>query len=282
MQQTRVNPPRLGFGLGLRQPYYEAVAKGEVRADWFEVLSENFMEAHPGHWELLADIRAHYPLVLHGVAMNIAGMDAPDEDYFKKLKRLAEHVQPAFISDHLCWTGAHGINSHDLLPVPYTEEALSHVVTRIKRVQDLLGRQLVLENPSTYTEFAASTMPEWEFLARMAEDAGCGLLLDVNNVYVSAFNHRYDAKAYIDALPASRVAYVHLAGHRNMGTHIIDTHDDHVAADVWDLYRYTVERMGPLSTMIEWDGSIPELNVLLAELDKARAIAVPQTRKAAL
>jgi uncharacterized protein (UPF0276 family) len=281
MSHPALNPPVLGYGLGLRQPHYEQVVKSRAPVDWFEVLSENFMEAHPGHWEFLTDLRAQYPVILHGVAMNIAGAGAMDRDYLAKLKALADHVRPVCVSDHLCWTGARGINSHDLLPVPYTEEALAHVADRVAQVQDALGRPLVLENPSTYTEFQASTMPEWEFMARLADKSGCGLLLDVNNVYVSAFNHRYDAKRYIDAMPANRIAYIHLAGHRNMGTHIIDTHDDHVIDGVWDLYRYTVAKFGSVATMVEWDGNIPAFDVLLAELGKARDVAQGVTRKAA-
>jgi uncharacterized protein (UPF0276 family) len=272
MAFNRSDFPHLGYGLGLRQPHYEQVLAERPLVDWFEIVSENFMEAHGAILEFLQDIRKTYRLVMHGVALNIGGTDEINKTYITKLQKLAEAINPVFISDHLCWTGTHGINTHDLLPVPYTKEALKHIVSRIKQVQELIGRPLVLENPSTYIEFAASEMPEWEFLAAMAEQAGCGLLLDVNNIYVSAFNHLYDAKQYIDAIPAGRVAYVHLAGHQNNGTHIIDTHDDHVVEGVWELYRYTIGKMGKLSTMVEWDGKIPAFNVLLAELDKARNI----------
>jgi len=281
MSPNRPNPPLSGYGLGLRQPHYEQVVQSRAPVDWFEILSENFMEAHPGHSEYLADLSQHYPIVMHGVAMNIAGGDPIDRNYLTKLKMLAQHVRPVCISDHLCWTSARGVNSHDLLPVPYTREALLHVVTRVKQVQDALGQQLVLENPSTYTEFQASVMPEWEFMAELAEKADCGLLLDVNNVYVSAFNHRYDAKRYIDAIPAARIAYIHLAGHRNCGTHIIDTHDDHVIDAVWNLYRYTIARLGLVSTMVEWDGNIPAFDVLLTELAKTRNVAELALAKAA-
>ena len=274
-------PLNLGYGLGLRQPHYDTVVENKVSVDWFEIVSENFMEAHPGHWEFLSDVREHYPLVMHGVGMNIGSTDPVDKNYLTKLKKLAQHVRPAAISDHLCFTGSHGFNSHDLLPVPYTKEAMGHITRRIKQVQDMLGVPLVLENPSTYVEFTASTMPEWEFLAELAEQADCGLLLDVNNVYVSAFNHRWDAKRYIDAIPASRVAYIHLAGHRNYGTHIIDTHDDHIIDAVWELYRYTVGRLGKVSTMVEWDGNIPAFDVLAGELGKARNVAESTLRKAA-
>jgi len=262
-----------GFGLGLRQEHFDTVLEKAVPVDWFEILSENFMDSHEGYWQFLADVREKYPLVMHGIAMNIGGTDPLNASYMETLKQLAEVAKPVFISDHLCWTGVHGINSHDLLPVPYTQEALTYITGRIKQAQDMLGRQLVMENPSTYAEFTASTMPEWEFLAALTEAADCKLLLDVNNVYVGAFNHRYDAKRYIDAIPASRVAYMHMAGHRNKGTHIIDTHDDHVVDAVWELYRYTVQKLGNLPVMIEWDSNVPKFNVLLAELDKARAIA---------
>jgi uncharacterized protein (UPF0276 family) len=278
---TRFSFPNPGYGLGLREPHYDQVVKSRRPVDWFEILSENYMEAHPGHWEFLADVRAQYPLVMHGVAMNIAGADPIDEAYLAKLKALAKVVKPICVSDHLCWTSAHGVNSHDLLPVPYTKEALAHVAGRVKQVQDILGQPLVLENPSTYTEFKASAMSEWEFLAELAERSGCYLLLDVNNVYVSAFNHRYDAKRYIDAIPESRVAYIHLAGHRNCGTHIIDTHDDHVIDEVWNLYRYTIAKLGHKPTMVEWDDNIPAFDVLLAELGKARDVAESAMKKAA-
>jgi len=266
--------PTLGFGLGLRAPHYDAILDERPgTVDWFEIISENFLEAHGGYWDFLADLRADYPIVMHGVSMSIGSTDPLNVDYLKKLKALADFLQAPWVSDHLCWTGTQGKNAHDLLPVPYTEESLAHIVERIKRVQDALGRRILLENPSTYLEFTDSSIPEWEFLVRMAESADCGLLLDVNNVYVSAFNHHYDAKKYIDALPSDRIVQIHLAGHKNYGTHIIDTHDSHVIDEVWKLYAYTLETKGLASTMIEWDDHIPEFPVLLAELDKARDIA---------
>ncbi len=280
MAQSRFVPPVLGYGLGLRQPHYEQ-AMGAQDVDWFEVVSENFMEAHPGHLEYLSDMRKKFALVLHGVGLNIGSTDSIDRDYIAKLKALAAATRPALISDHLCFTGVHGKNSHDLLPVPYTQEALVHISDRVKRVQDALGMAIALENPSTYGEFRESTMSEWEFLVRLTEQTDCGLLLDVNNVYVSAFNHRYDAKSYIDAMPAGRIAYVHLAGHRNLGTHIVDTHDDHVIPAVWELYAYTLRRLGALSTLVEWDGNLPGFDVLLAELAKAKQVAQGALRKAA-
>jgi hypothetical protein len=210
---------------------------------------------------------------MHGVSLSIGSPEQLNREYLKKLKILADFLDSPWVSDHLCWTGTGGKNTHDLLPLPYTQETLTHVIDRIKQVQDTLGRYILLENPSTYVEFNASAIPEWEFLAQLAVKADCGLLLDVNNVYVNAFNHKYDARKYIDALPADRIVQIHLAGHRNLGSHIIDTHDNVVADEVWKLYAYTMRRKGLISTMIEWDEHVPEFPVLLAELDKARHAA---------
>lgn len=274
--------PMLGFGLGLRAPHYDIILDTRPKAvDWFEIISENFMETHKGYWDFLHDLRRDYPIIMHGVSLSIGSTDALDRDYLKKLKALADFLQPPWISDHLCWTGVKGKNTHDLLPLPYTEESLKHTVSRIKEVQDVLGRNILLENPSTYVEFKTSHIPEWEFLTRIVEEANCGLLLDVNNIYVNSFNHGYDATTYIDAMPADRMVQIHLAGHRNLSTHIIDTHDDHVVDEVWKLYAYTIRRFGAVSTMIEWDDNIPEFNVLLAELDKARAAAITSESAAA-
>ncbi len=232
------------------------------------------MDTHGTPKRSLARIRERYPIVMHGVAMSIGTVDPLNSQYLKKLKALAQWLNPPWITDHLCWTGIAHKNSHDLLPVPYTEEALKHIVTRIKQVQDYLERPLALENPSTYLEFKTSHIPEAEFIARMVEESGCNLLLDVNNVYVSCYNHHLDAKAYIDAIPLDRVIQIHLSGHSNMGTYIVDTHDDHVVDEVWALYRYVVHKANRIpNTMIEWDGKIPEWNVLYAELDKAKAAA---------
>ena len=271
---TSVSPySKLGFGLGLRAEHYDTILKDRPKTvDWFEIISENFMEAHKGYWDFLADLRADYPMVTHGVSMSIGSTDPINHDYLKKLKALADFVDTPWISDHLCWTGVHGKNTHDLLPVPYTEASLAHVTEKIRKVQDVLKRPVIIENPSSYLEFAQSDISEWEFLTRMAEGADCGLLLDVNNVYVSAFNHGFDAKTYIDAIPAERIAQIHLAGHKHCGTHIIDTHDNHVIDEVWELYRYTIRSKGMVSTMIEWDENIPEFNVLSSELDKARDV----------
>lgn len=278
---NRFELPTLGFGLGLRFPHYETILRTRPGAvDWFEIISENFIDAHPGHLDFLTDLRRTYPIVMHGVSLSIGGTDPLNNLYLAKIKKLARAIDAPWVSDHLCWTGMAHTNTHDLLPVPYTEETLAHVVSRIRQVQDVLERPLVIENPSTYLEFKDSTLTEWEFLARVAEAADCALLLDVNNVYVSAFNHRYDAQAYINAIPADRVVQIHLAGHQNNGTHIIDTHDHPVIDDVWELYRYTMNRIGFVSTMVEWDDHIPAFDVLIAELDKARAFVNPARLKA--
>lgn len=269
---NRFGFPQLGFGLGLRHPHYDDILGHWPReVDFFEIISEDFLDAHEGHWQMLADLRQHYPILMHGVSLSVGSPEPLQHDYLRKLKKLADFLNVPWLSDHVCWTGVHGINTHDLLPVPYTEAALTHFTNRVKKVQDVLGRPLVLENPSTYLHYAASTMPEYEFLARLADNADCGILLDVNNVYVSAFNHRYDAHTYLDALPADRVVQIHLAGHLHKGTHIIDTHDNHVAYEVWALYERTIRHMGSKTTMIEWDAHIPPFATLRAELDKARA-----------
>ena len=273
MTNSIVHPSSfLGFGLGLRAEHYDHILADRPKTiDWFEVISENFMDAHQGYQDFLLELRSSYTIVLHGVSLSIGSTDPLNFNYLNRLKKLADSVNPAFISDHLCWTGVNGRNTHDLLPLPYNETSLGHVVDRIKAIQDILGRQLILENPSTYIEFNSSTLPEYAFLVQMSEASGCGLLLDINNVYVSSFNHGWNAKTYINAIPAEKIAYMHLAGHKNYGTHIIDTHDSKVAEEVWQLYNYTLRTKGKISTMIEWDGNIPEFSVLIEELAKARA-----------
>jgi len=266
--------PFLGFGLGLRAPHYDEIIKNPPRdVEWFEIISENFIEAHEGYLEFLSDLRKTYPIIMHGVSLSIGSTDEVNTEYLRKLKKLADFLDPPWISDHLCWTGINNKNTHDLLPLPYTEEALKHTTERVKQVQDILGRNILLENPSTYVEFSTSRIPENEFLATLVENANCGLLLDVNNIYVNAFNHGYDTRKYIDSIPANRIVQIHLAGHKNLGTHIIDTHDNHVIDKVWKLYEYTLRSKGIISTMIEWDENIPELSVLIAELKKAKNIA---------
>lgn len=263
----------LGFGLGFRAKHFPDIIEGRPPVDWFEIISENYMNTEGRAKSRLEALKAHYPIALHGVSMSIGTVDPLNSEYLKKLKALIQWVEPAWVSDHLCWTGVAHKNTHDLLPVPYTEEALTHITQRIKEVQDYLERPLILENPSTYLEFTSSAMPEAEFIARMSADSGCGLLLDVNNVYVSCFNHRLDPKRYIDTLPLENVVQIHLSGHRNKGTHIVDTHDDHVIDEVWALYRYVIHKAGLRNTMIEWDDRIPGFDVLVAELDKARVAA---------
>ena len=266
-------PPYLGFGLGLRTEHYQAILDTKPKVDWFEILSENYMIPGGKPLFFLDKIRENYPVVMHGVSLSIGSTDPIDKQYLQALKKLASRVEPKWISDHLCWTGVHGQNMHDLLPLPYTQETVKHVVERIKQVQDVLGRQMLIENVSSYASYVDSAMTEWEFISEIAEAADCLLLLDVNNIYVSSVNHQFDAKAFIDGVPKNRVQQMHLAGHQNNGDYIIDTHDAPVIDEVWNLYRHAVARFGAVSTMIERDDNIPELPELLAELDIARDIA---------
>jgi uncharacterized protein (UPF0276 family) len=268
---NRWSLPDLGVGIGLRTVHFATILSTFPEVDWFEVLSENFLDTGGRPLHVLDRVAERYPVVLHGVSMSIGSTDPLDLGYLRKLKGLAERTRARWVSDHLCWTGVMGRNTHDLLPMPYTEEALRHTVRRVRQVQEVLERPLVLENPSSYVEFAASTLGEAEFLARLAEEADCGLLLDVNNVYVSAFNHGFDAAAYVDRIPADRVVQYHLAGHTNKGTHILDTHSDRAVDGVWELYRRAWARTGPTSTLYEWDEDIPALEVVLAEARKALA-----------
>jgi uncharacterized protein (UPF0276 family) len=262
--------PDLGIGIGLRTVHFGHILSRWPPIDWFEVLSENFMETGGRPLYVLDQVAERYPIALHGVSMGIGNTDPVNRDYLRKLKALGERTRAHWISDHLCWTGILGRNVHDLLPMPYTEEALRHTVKRVKEVSEILERPLVLENPSTYVEFKDSTLTEWDFLKRLSEEADCGLLLDVNNVYVSSFNHGFDPRVYIDSIPAERVVQYHVAGHTNKGTHIIDTHSDHAIAEVWDLYERAWARTGPTATLYEWDEDIPEFEVVHAEAQKAK------------
>jgi uncharacterized protein (UPF0276 family) len=268
---NRFNLPDLGIGVGLRTVHFGHILSRRPAVDWFEVLSENFMDTRGRPLWVLDQVAERYPIALHGVSMSIGGTDPLDREYLRKLKALAARTRAHWVSDHLCWTGVAGRNVHDLLPMPYTEEALRHTAERVRQVSEILERPLVLENPSSYVEFAASSMPEWEFLTRLGEEADCGLLLDVNNVYVSSFNHGFDPRVYIDSIPAGRVVQYHVAGHTNKGTHILDSHSDHAVAEVWELFRRSCRRTGNVSTLYEWDEDIPDFEVLHAEALKARA-----------
>lgn len=270
LKTTSHDAPHLGFGVGLRSVHFEHVLHQQPEVDWFEVISENFLDSRGWPRYVLDCVAERYPVVMHGVSMSIGSCAPLDFDYLSKLKRLAEDVRARWVSDHLCWTGVLGRNSHDLLPLPLNEETLRHVVGRIRTVQDFLERPLVLENPSTYLSFAADTLHEWEFLSLMAEEADCRLLLDVNNVYVSSVNHDFDPVAYIEALPAGRIVQFHLAGHTHCGTHIIDTHDRPVLDPVWELYRLAYRRGAGAATLLEWDANIPAFPALHAEALKAR------------
>lgn len=265
--------PYLGFGLGLRTEHYSYVIENRPPVDWFEIVTENFLVPGGRPLYFLDQIRQHYPMVMHGVSMSIGSCDPLDCDYLAKVKQLARRVEPAWISDHLCWTGINGVNMHDLLPLPYTEEALQHVVDRVSQVQDFLGRNIMLENVSSYVTYTHSHMTEWEFLAEVAKRADCYLLLDVNNVYVSAFNHMFKAHDYLNAIPVDRVKQFHLAGHTNSKKYIIDTHGAPIIDDVWALYADAVKRFGKVSTMIERDDNVPEFPELFAELTQAKTIA---------
>ena len=265
--------PNLGFGLGLRPDHYEAILAERPAIGFFEALTENYLIPGGKPLHYLDRIRADYPILLHGVSLSIGAMAPLNHDYLKALKVLIDRVQPAWISDHLCWTGVGGINLHDLMPMPYTQEALAHLVPRIREVQDVLGGRILLENVSSYVGYTASEMTEWEFLDCLSAEADCLLLLDVNNVYVNSVNHKFDPDEFIRGIAVERVAQIHLAGHEVQDTFIIDTHDAPIADPVWALYRRTCARLGKVSTMIERDANIPPLGELLAELEVVRRLA---------
>lgn len=265
--------PQLGFGLGLRTDHYSAILEEKPDVDWFEIITENYLVPGGKPLYFLDKIRAHYPMVMHGVSMSLGSSDPLDLDYLTQVKSLANRVEPKWISDHLCWTGVQGKNTHDLLPLPYTEEAVKHVAGRIRQIQDVLGRQILIENVSSYLSYNQSLLAEWEFLKEVSERADCLILLDVNNIYVSSVNHEFDPLDYITSIPANRVYQIHLAGHSNMGDYIIDTHDHDITDPVWHLYGEALRRIGPCSTMIERDDHIPPLSELVSELSYARRIA---------
>lgn len=266
--------PYLGFGLGLRVDHYDTILQEKPPVDWFEIITENYLVPGGKPLYYLDEIRAHYPMVMHGVSLSIGSIDPLDMNYLADVKKLAERIEPKWISDHLCWTGVHGKNVHDLLPLPYTEKTIQHVVERIQRVQDFLGRRILIENVSSYITYRESILEEWDFITEIITRADCFMLLDVNNVYVSAVNHEFNPLDYIKSLPSERIYQIHLAGHADMGDHIIDTHDHAIVDGVWNLYEKTLQHHGAISTMIERDDHIPPLAELLEELNHARQIAL--------
>lgn len=272
--------PALGFGLGLRPAHYEDALAGAPGVDWWEVISENFLVAGGNPRRVLREVRERWPVVLHGVSLSIGSVDPVDDDYLTRLTELVAEVDPPIVSDHLCWSGLGGHSAHDLWPLPYTDEALAVVVDKVGRVQDRLGRRILLENPSSYVTFTASHIPEAEFLAEVSRRADCGILLDVNNVYVSATNHGWDPAAYLAALPVDRVGQIHLAGHSDHGSHLLDTHDHPVCDAVWALYGDALARFGEVASMIERDDRIPPIDELIDELKHARQIARDLVRAA--
>ncbi|HOY23111.1 MAG TPA: DUF692 domain-containing protein [Cellvibrio sp.] len=273
MTNQHILNPHLGFGLGLRSEHYLDLIEHEHNVDWLEILSENYLIAGGKPLYYLDQIAERYPLVMHGVSLSIGSVDPLNQVYLRDLKRLAQRIKPKWMSDHLCWTGTQGINLHDLMPLPYTEEALAHLVARITQVQDFLGQRILLENVSSYLTYQHSTISEWDFLSAVAQQADCLILLDINNIHVSAHNHGFDPLTYLAAMPSDRIQQIHLAGHLNKGDYSIDTHDHEIIDSVWNLYAESVKRFGHISTMIERDDDIPPLNTLLTELQKARDIS---------
>ena len=270
MPLPRLGHPNLGLGVGLRTTHFPHILTQQPEVDWFEIISENFMDSGGRPRHVLNQVAERYTIVMHGVSLSVGSTDPLNFDYLGRLRTLAREVNARWVSDHLCWTGVAGRNTHDLLPLPLNEETLGHVAGRVRTIQDFLERPLVLENPSSYVGFAASTMPEWEFLTRLADETGCGLLLDVNNVYVSSVNHDFDPTEYIRNVPHDRVVQFHLAGHTDCGTHIVDTHDGPVVDPVWDLYRLAHQITGGAATLLEWDAKIPPFPEVHAEVLKAR------------
>ncbi len=272
---TRADFATLGFGVGLRRPHYTRVLEtesddGAVAVDWFEIISENFMVEGGRPLAVLEGVRARWPVAMHGVGLSIGSSDPLNRGYLKDLGALIRRTEPAWVSDHLCWTGVGGRNLHDLLPLPYTEETVRHVVRRLRQVQDTLQRAILIENVSSYMTFRASRMEEWEFVAAVAQEADCAILLDINNVFVNAFNHGFDPRRYIDAMPAERVVQLHLAGHSDHGQYLLDTHDHPIRPEVWALYEHAVARFGHVPALIEWDDHIPEFAVLAGIAEEAR------------
>lgn len=262
--------PSLGFGVGLRRCHYTHILDEQPPMDWFEVISENFMVEGGRPLQVLEGVRAHYPVAMHGVSLSIGSVDSLNAAYLKQLAATARRFEPAWVSDHLCWTSFGGRNLHDLLPLPYTEETVRHVAGRIRQVQQILERTIVIENVASYLEFTSSRLSEWAFLSAVADEADCAILLDINNIFVNAFNHGFDPIHYIDSVPANRVIQFHLAGHRDHGAYLLDTHDQPIRSEVWTLYEHAIGRFGRLPTLIEWDDNIPEFEVLAATAAEAR------------
>jgi len=268
----RLGLPDLGLGVGLRNKHFHHLLNNEPQVDWFEIISENYMDDFGFVRHVLNHVRKHVPVVMHGVSLSIGSTDPLNMVYLEKLKKLAAEIEPAWISDHLCWTGVMGRNTHDLLPMPLTRESLAHVAARVHTVQEFLQRPLILENPSSYLEFKTSEIPEWEFLSELALTTGCGLLLDVNNVFVSSYNHGFDAETYIRNLPHHHIVQMHIAGPTDYGDLLVDTHDQPVPHRVWQLYKLAHELTGGVSTLLEWDANIPEYPELVEELFKAKKV----------
>lgn len=264
--------PVLGCGVGLRHDHYQYITETWPSMDWFEAVTENYMDSGGKPIRILEEIRHRYPVALHGVSLSIGSVDPLNKNYLKRLKALVDRIDPAIVSDHLCWTRVDGNELHDLLPLPFTEEAIQHVVRRVEQVQEFLGRRILLENVSTYVTYRHSEMCEWEFLTEIAERSDCGILLDLNNIYVNSVNHRFDPYEYVNHIPGARVGQFHLAGHADMGTYLFDTHDHEVIEEVWNLYRHALKLWGPITTLIEWDANIPDFPKLAEEASKARAI----------
>ena len=273
MRMKSIKQKNAGFGLGLRPDHYQSVLSEPVAVDWFEIITENYLVPGGKPLYYLDKIRERFPLAMHGVSLSIGSVDPLDMQYLAEVKALRDRVQPMWMSDHLCWIGAHSLNMHDLLPLPYTEEAVQHVVERIRKVQDFMGERLLIENVSSYVTYQQSDMSEWDFLSEIAERSDCLILLDVNNVYVSSVNHGFDPLTYIKKIPKQRVKQIHIAGHSDMGGFIIDTHDHAVVDPVWHLYEATLRYHGMVATMIERDDNIPPLGELVKELNQAKRIA---------
>jgi len=271
--------PYLGHGIGLRPVHYQRVVEERPAVDWLEVISENFMVPGGNPRRVLRAVRERYPVVLHGVSMSLGSVDPLREDYLAGLEQLAADVQPSWISDHLCWSSFGGHSGHDLWPLPFTEESLAHVASRVDQVQERLRRPMLVENVSSYLRYAHATLSEWEFLAELTRRTGCSLLLDVNNIFVSAQNHGFDAAAFLEGIPKGSVGQMHLAGHSREGVLLIDTHDHPVCGEVWDLYRAAIRRFGKVSTLIEWDDQIPPLERLVAESQRAAELAADEASK---